>query len=327
MAGQAVADILEGESLHFKKLGDYRSIAGAANMASIQLMSNEACAFASSASSVTWDLDAVLQTINPIFTAGINHHLFHGFSYLSAPIALWPGFAAFSPYSGNIGYAESWAPRTLLWNHANEITSYIACMHLLLKYGKPQYDVAFFEQKSYVGAGCNSSWFADSGTVVPDNQYPSSQLINYYRIYEDLDDFLFVAASPATFAVPTKTKVVDVEVDVVLPRRTKNQIPILIDLWTGQMTPISVYTELSPGHIKLHISLEIYQATMITPVPLIVIPIHAINTTTPDIPVASVVFTSEPTNQEPILANSAPISLPPHAFDKSQQTKNSNPGH
>jgi hypothetical protein len=109
MSSEGAVDIPEGESLQFKNLGDYRSVAGAANMAGLKLMSNEAAAFAGAAYSVTWDL--VLQTLNPIFTTGNNHQVLHGFSYLSAPTALWPGFAAFTPYNGAQGYSESWGPR------------------------------------------------------------------------------------------------------------------------------------------------------------------------------------------------------------------------
>jgi hypothetical protein len=55
MASAAI-DIPEGESLGFKNLGDYRTLAGAANMKGLRLMSNEACAFAASAYSITLDL-------------------------------------------------------------------------------------------------------------------------------------------------------------------------------------------------------------------------------------------------------------------------------
>ena len=56
MTASGTIDISEGESLGFKNLGDYRSIAGPANMKGQKLMSNEACAFAGSAYTVTWDL-------------------------------------------------------------------------------------------------------------------------------------------------------------------------------------------------------------------------------------------------------------------------------
>lgn len=56
MTASGAIDIPEGESLGFKNLGDYRSIAGPANMKGQTLMSNEACAFAGQAYTVTWDL-------------------------------------------------------------------------------------------------------------------------------------------------------------------------------------------------------------------------------------------------------------------------------
>lgn len=60
MTASGSVDIPEGESLGFKNLGDYRSIAGPANMKGQKLMSNEACAFAGAAYTVTWDLGKFL---------------------------------------------------------------------------------------------------------------------------------------------------------------------------------------------------------------------------------------------------------------------------
>lgn len=56
MSASAAISIPEGESLGFKNMGDYRSLAGAANMMGLNLISNEACAFAGAAYSVTWEL-------------------------------------------------------------------------------------------------------------------------------------------------------------------------------------------------------------------------------------------------------------------------------
>lgn len=397
MGAMAAVNIPEGESLSFKNLGDYRSLAGAANMAGLRLLSNEACAFAGGAYSTTWQL--VLQTLNPIFTAGINHNVLHGFAYNEAPRAAWPGFAAFTPYNGGIGYAEAWGPRSPLWVHATDITGYIARMQLILQRGTARHDVAFFSQKGYVGAGYNTPWFSAEGTMVgwslniigpsllklpsavvknrqlapsgpaykilafegdsfaskqsvitldsatrilqyaqqglpvlvignwstvsaygrretsqnseitallsrllklsnvvnvpteadiptgvttlgiqPSVKYNSSQLINLHRVDGDLDHFLFVASTPTAFAVSTKVKTFGVDADVILPRRFPNAVPVLMNLWTGEMTPLGLYTELSSSQIKIHISLQAYQATMIT---LVVLPglQHATSTT------------------------------------------------
>lgn len=115
--------------------------------------------------------------------------------------------------------------------------------------------------------------------VLPEVQYNSSQLISYHRVDGDLDYFLLVAASPATYAVSTKTKVYAVETDVILPRRSANGVPFLMDLWTGDVTPIAQYEELSDSQIKVHISLEAYQGMMITIAPLEKAPVHAVTTT------------------------------------------------
>ncbi|KAH8882940.1 secreted protein [Thozetella sp. PMI_491] len=399
MASSAAVDIPEGESLGFKNMGDYRSLAGAANMKGLSLISNEACAFAASAYTVT--LKLLLQTLNPIFTSGNNHQVFHGFSYKAAETAQWPGFAAFTPYSGNIGYSESWGPRIPLWRHMSDTMGYVGRVQAVLQRGQPKHDVAFFEQKGYVGAGYNSPWFADSGTmlgwslniigpslldlpsatvrdkllapdgpgyqllafegdaftssrepmaklssakkilefakaglpiliagdwsvvnsygygespktpeitsifaeilshpnvatvatrddfgpgvakigVVPRVQYNSSQLISYQRVDGDLDHFLLVAASPATYAVSTKTKVTAVEADVLLPRRSKDGVPFLMDLWTGDVTPVGQYEEISDTQIKVHVSLRAYQGMMITVAPVAKAPVHAVRST------------------------------------------------
>lgn len=114
--------------------------------------------------------------------------------------------------------------------------------------------------------------------VLPEVQYNSSQLISYHRVDGDLDNFLFVAASPATYAVSTKTKVYAVEADVILPRRNADGAPFLMNLWTGEVTPIAQYEELSDNQIKVHISLQAYQATMITVAPLQKPLVHAVTT-------------------------------------------------
>lgn len=105
MSTMAALSIPEGEALEFKNLGDFRSVAGAANMAGLPLLSNEACAFAGGAYSTTWQ--EVIRTLNPAFSTGINHNVL-SFAYITAPQTEWPGFVAFTPYKGGIGYADAW---------------------------------------------------------------------------------------------------------------------------------------------------------------------------------------------------------------------------
>ena len=73
------------------------------------IISNEVAAFANGAYSTTFE--KILRTFNPTFAAGVNQYVLHGFSCLEVEGVAWPDFAAFTPYSGAIGYAKSWGPR------------------------------------------------------------------------------------------------------------------------------------------------------------------------------------------------------------------------
>lgn len=163
MGASAVLDIAEGESLGFKNLDDYRSLAGGSNMGQKKIVSNEAAAYAASAYQTTWE--KVLRTLNPIYAAGVNQQILHGFSYLEAPTSKWPGFAAFTPYGANagIGYAESWGPRQPAWTHANDIGDYLGRVQLVLRQGVPKHDVAFYRQKGYIASGFGASFFSAEG--------------------------------------------------------------------------------------------------------------------------------------------------------------------
>jgi hypothetical protein len=161
MASTAKLDISEGESLGFKNLDDYRSLAGGRDMAGKTIMSNEAAAFANGAYNTTWK--AVLQKLNPIFTAGVNQTVLHGFAYADAPGAAWPGFAAFSPYNGAPGYGEAWGPRQPTWRHAPDIAGYFGRAQEVLRRGVPKADVAFLRQKGYAGSGFGAAWFSNVG--------------------------------------------------------------------------------------------------------------------------------------------------------------------
>ena len=160
----AELDIPEGESLGFKNLDDYRSLAGGRNMGGRIILSNEAAAYHSSAYATTWK--RVLGTLNPIFAAGVNQTVLHGFAYAEAPGATWPGFAAFTPYGGRQGYSEAWGPRQPSWIHAPDIALYFCRVHFLLQQGQPQVDIAVLRQKGYAGSGFGAPWFSTDGVPI-----------------------------------------------------------------------------------------------------------------------------------------------------------------
>ncbi|MGW0705431.1 glycosyl hydrolase [Streptomyces sp. NPDC002643] len=161
IASAALLDIAEGESLGFKNLDDYRSLAGGRDMAGHTVLSCEAGAYNGSAYSTTWD--RFLRTMGGAYAAGVNQTVVHGFSYATAPTAEWPGFAAFSPYNGAAGYGESWGPRQPTWRHAEDIADYLGRVHLVLQAGTARADVAVFRQTGYTATGIGASWFTSTG--------------------------------------------------------------------------------------------------------------------------------------------------------------------
>ena len=101
-----------------------------------------------------------------------------------------------------------------------------------------------------------------------------TQIINHHRVDEDIDYYLLVAASPATYAVSTKTKVYDAGGPIILSRQSKQSVPVLMDLWTGEVTPIAQYEELSESEIRVHVYIKAYSSMMIALIPLQKAPIY-----------------------------------------------------
>ncbi|HEY4280087.1 MAG TPA: glycosyl hydrolase [Conexibacter sp.] len=160
----ALLDIPEGESLGFKNLDDYKSLAGPRDVGGRRIVSNEAAGLAGAAYSVAWDV--TLKRLMPQYSAGVNQAVFHGFAYRDYPGAAWPGYAAFSPYDGAPGYGEAWGPRQPTWGHVPDIAGYLTRTQHVLQLGVNQVDAAFFRQKGYVGSGFGAAWFTTDGVQV-----------------------------------------------------------------------------------------------------------------------------------------------------------------
>jgi hypothetical protein len=161
IASAAVLDVPEGESLGFKNLDDYRCLAGGRDMAGHRILSCEAGAYAGGAYNTTWD--KFLRTMGGAYAAGVNQTVIHGFSYATVPGVSWPGFAAFSPYSGAPGYGESWGPRQPTWHHVPDITGYLGRVHEVLQSGTARADIAVFRQIGYTATGIGASWLTSTG--------------------------------------------------------------------------------------------------------------------------------------------------------------------
>ncbi|MFI8949722.1 glycosyl hydrolase [Streptomyces sp. NPDC053750] len=160
----ALLDQPEGESLGFKNLDDFRCLAGGRDMGGKLVLSNEAGGTAGGAYATTWD--ATLRKLVTQYAAGVNQAVFHGFAYAEAPGAVWPGFAAFSPYHGGAGYGEAWGPRQPTWGHVPDIAGYLSRVQLVLQTGVNKADIGVLWQKGYAGSGLGASWFSGDGVPV-----------------------------------------------------------------------------------------------------------------------------------------------------------------
>ncbi|MEV0404108.1 glycosyl hydrolase [Actinoallomurus sp. NPDC050550] len=161
IASAAILDVPEGESIGFKNLDDWRCLAGGRDMAGTTVLSGEIGAYNGGAYNTTWK--RFLLTVGGAYAAGLNRAVIHGFSYATAPGVKWPGFAAFTPYNGTIGYSESWGPRQPTWEHAEDISGYLSRVHQVLQSGTARADVAIFRQTGYTATGIGASWFTASG--------------------------------------------------------------------------------------------------------------------------------------------------------------------
>ncbi|MFD0535688.1 glycosyl hydrolase [Actinomadura luteofluorescens] len=157
----AILDVPEGESLGFKNLDDYRALAGGRDMGGRTILSCEAGAYQGGAYNTTWG--RFLRTMGGAYAAGLNQTVLHGFSYATAPGAAWPGFAAFTPYNGGVGFSESWGPRQPTWRHVPDVAGYLSRVHLAMQAGKSRIEVAVFRQKGYTKTGIGAGWFTKSG--------------------------------------------------------------------------------------------------------------------------------------------------------------------
>ncbi|MEQ4719499.1 glycosyl hydrolase [Nonomuraea sp. B19D2] len=177
IASAAILDVAEGESLGFKNLDDYRCLAGGRDLAGREVLSCEAGAYQGGAYTTTWT--KLLRTMGGAYAAGLNQTVLHGFSYATAPGAAWPGFAAFTPYNGTAGYAESWGPRQPTWRHINDISGYFARIHQVMREGVPCADVAVLRQTGYTKTGIGAGWFTASGVPIGwTHQFVSGPLLD-----------------------------------------------------------------------------------------------------------------------------------------------------
>lgn len=150
-AASAHVDVPEGESLAFNNnVEDYKTVAVGAHLTDRAVVSDECCAMRSAvwASTAAGHADpANLQAVYRGFAGGVTQLVWHGFPHLvRGPVGagvneLWPGMT----YGGNASFGEAWGAKGgPNWDDYRSVNDALGRMQLVLRQGKPRFDVAVY---------------------------------------------------------------------------------------------------------------------------------------------------------------------------------------
>ncbi len=133
------SDIPEGESLAFTNNPEYfKVVAIAAHMAGTSVVSSECCAIFTRpyGSTATQYVPYVMRAA----AGGVTSTAWHGYSYKDAPNQSWPGWNSFGT-----GVTEQFA-RGPQWDDWTNVNLQLARLNLVLRQGKPRFDVGVYWQ-------------------------------------------------------------------------------------------------------------------------------------------------------------------------------------
>ncbi|MFD4323618.1 glycosyl hydrolase [Nocardioides sp. NPDC058538] len=150
-----LVSIPEAEALGFNDdVNTYSIVASGAHMSGTDTVSNECCAsggqtYRAQLTDPTSPMRQILQS----YAGGVNQTIWHGFDYKTSPVAAWPGYHAWSPEGGTSSFSEAFGPRMPVWGAGGvkDINDAVARLSLVLRQGKPRYDLAVVNQS--FGAG------------------------------------------------------------------------------------------------------------------------------------------------------------------------------
>ncbi|MGW4801420.1 glycosyl hydrolase, partial [Nonomuraea sp. NPDC004297] len=145
-------DVPEGESLVFgDNIEAYRLVSVGAHLNGTPVVSSECCAARANVWATTaggWDDAANLRSVHRGYAGGVTQVVWHGYPYLSrgegtAEQAVWPGMS----YGGNTSFSEAWGAKGgPNWPGYREVNDHLARLQLVLRQGRPVFDVALYLQ-------------------------------------------------------------------------------------------------------------------------------------------------------------------------------------
>ncbi|WP_162606500.1 glycosyl hydrolase [Jiangella asiatica] len=157
-------DVPEGESLAFGRndsahsnVQNYKVVASGAHLSGAPVVSDECCAFRGHVWGATVG-EATdrsnLQAVYRGYAGGVNQIVWHGFPYLSRGLAghgeqtLWPGMS----YGGNDSYSAAFGAKgDPSWADYRQVNDHLARMQLVLRQGKPAFDLAVYRHDLGLG--------------------------------------------------------------------------------------------------------------------------------------------------------------------------------
>jgi hypothetical protein len=145
-------DVPEGESLVFyDNIEAYRLVSVGAHLNETPVVSSECCAARESVWATTaggWQPPGNLQSVYRGYAGGVTQVVWHGYPYLTkgegtSDQAVWPGMS----YGGNTSFAEGWGAKGgPNWADYRLINDHLARLQLVLRQGRPSFDVAVYLQ-------------------------------------------------------------------------------------------------------------------------------------------------------------------------------------
>ncbi|WP_322405324.1 glycosyl hydrolase [Massilia luteola] len=160
-----IVDIPEGENRNFLNNTElFKVIAVGAQLRDIEgVVSSECCPIAGGTWATTMGgppftisqgtgasfggagNNANLNWVYKAFLGGVNQLVWHGFPYKETPKgtgerSVWPG----NTFDGNTQFSEAFGPRMPQWQDLAHVNDHLARLQLILRQGRPQYDVAIF---------------------------------------------------------------------------------------------------------------------------------------------------------------------------------------
>ncbi|MCG5213309.1 glycosyl hydrolase [Streptosporangium soli] len=145
-------DVPEGESLVFyNNIEPYRLVSVGAHLNGTPLVSSECCAARAGVWATTaggWQNSANLRSVYRGYVGGVTQVVWHGYPYLTkgegtSDQAVWPGMS----YGGNTSFSEAWGAKGgPNWPDYRAINDHLARLQLVLRQGKPTFDVALYLQ-------------------------------------------------------------------------------------------------------------------------------------------------------------------------------------